>query len=242
MLREKLYNVGAMSVEDNPRLRKLLVDILDTDSDEELDALLRKTYIQNTLGESMDVEVPEAPLLFNADGSLRKVNRTDYSRRKKDKKVGNPWETCKYLRLIRDPDVNDPTSPKGKEFRAKFRTPFPVYEVIVQMCRDTGERAFNYAETCVNGEYSIPLELKLLAAIRVLACGSGFDLVADACGFMSRTTCNVFFKDFVRLFRRHFADKFIKPLEGASLEGSMAVYAKLGLAGCVGSIDVSCYA
>jgi hypothetical protein len=222
-------------------LEGLVNEILGTESDEELDTLLRKTWIHNMIGRSdmdVDEEEEDEPVL-NADGSVRKVKRLDYSRRRKDKKPGNPWQICRYLLLIRDPTTNDPTSPKGKEFRAKFRTPFPVFEDIVKMCRDSGEHVFNYAEKCVGGEHSIPLELKLLAALRVLACGSGFDLVADACGFMSRTTCNTFFKDFVRLFRLHFADMYIKPLAGARLEGSMGVYAKLGLAGCVGSIDVS---
>ena len=74
-------------------LLKLCYDIIDTDSDEELVALIRKTYIKNMIVVEV---VPEAPLLFNADGSVRKVNRSDYSRGpKKDKKVGVPWETCK---------------------------------------------------------------------------------------------------------------------------------------------------
>ena len=73
-------------------LLKLCYDIIDTDSDEELVALIRKTYIKNMIVVEV---VPEAPLLFNADGSVRKVNRSDYSRGPKDKKVGVPWETCK---------------------------------------------------------------------------------------------------------------------------------------------------
>ena len=225
-------------------LKRLLDEIIGSDSDEELLDVLRKHYVRNVLpgvvAAAAAAKDGRAEVLLNNDGSARKVNRMDYSRRQKAKKPGNPWEICNYLKLIRHADTHDPTSPQGKEFRAKFRVPLPIFEDIVKMLRDTNEPEFNYQENCVGGEYSIPLELKTLAALRVLACGAGFSLVSDACGFMSSTTCNAFFKDFVRLFRLHYEEKFIHPLEGARLEGSMGVYAKLGLPGCVGSIDVSC--
>ena len=69
-------------------LEGLVNEILGTESDEELDTLLRKTWIHNMIGRSdmdVDEEEEDEPVL-NADGSVRKVNRRDYSRRTKDKR------------------------------------------------------------------------------------------------------------------------------------------------------------
>lgn len=204
---------------EEDELYNMLHEILDSDDDEDLVKQLRRAYIEQVLGprrvREEQQEVDGEPLL-NKDGSARQVNRENYSRGPKTPKIGNPWETCKYLLLIEHPDTSDPSTRKGKEFRRKIRMPLQVFRDIVQMCRETGEQAFNYNERVIGGGYSIPLELKVLSALRVLACGAGFDLVADACGFMSNTTCNAFFKDFVRLFAYHYEDKFIAPLQGVA--------------------------
>ncbi len=101
---------------DSP-LKRLLDDILDSESDDDLLDTLRKHYVQNVLPGVVGAQNK----LFNRDGTERKVNRLDYSRRPKAKKSGNPWEICNYLKLIRHADTRNPTSPQGKEFRAKFR-------------------------------------------------------------------------------------------------------------------------
>ena len=69
-------------------------------------------------------------VLLNKDGSKRKVNRVDYSRKKKRIKNSNPWDDLYWLNLISDPNVRDPSHSSGIEFRRMFRTPFPVFEDI----------------------------------------------------------------------------------------------------------------
>jgi hypothetical protein len=156
-----------MSRGDDTDLKRLLNEIVDSESDEELLDTLRKVYIQNVIpAEVAAADAVPVPLniLLNKNGSERKVNREDYSRRNKAPKPGNPWEICAYLRLLKHPDTSDPTSRKGKEFRAKFRVPLPIFEKIVFKLRDTGEKVFNYNLNTIGGECSIPLELKTLGS------------------------------------------------------------------------------
>ena len=110
-------------------------------------------------------------VLLNKDGTTKRVKRTDYSRSKKRPKCSDCWTDCLWLRMIKDPDTRNPRSREGKDFRKKFRTPFLVFEEIVQKCKDTELPEFNYAETTCAGEPSIPLELKVLTVLRILACG-----------------------------------------------------------------------
>lgn len=126
----------------------------------------------------------------------------------------------------------------GKEFRRKFRLPFPVFTRMVQMCRDTQDAEFNYAERMVTGEWSIPLEMKILSVLRCLCSGIQFMDVAELTSdLMYESECSRFFKVFVSKFRFYFQDQFIKPLEGDDLLRSMREYNMLGLPGCLGSID-----
>ena len=127
-------------------------------------------------------------------GTLRRRNRFDYSRTAKAQKIENPWETLQWLRAIRDERVRDPATREGKEFRRKFRVPFPVFEKIISMCRETNDPNFNYSEILVTNEPSIPLELKVMSVLRILAGGLTFKDGAELTQFMSETTCDTFFQ------------------------------------------------
>lgn len=174
----------------------------------------------------------------NRDGSVRSVNREDYSRSAKRVKTNNPWNEVSWLILIRKPDISTPTSRNGKDFRRMFRTPFPVFEFIVNECRATNEPAFNYEQNIKAGQVAIPLELKILFVLRVLGSGllmrDGAELTNN---FISNTEGTSFFKMFCKLFRKHFGPKYIKPLTDDALLRSMREYLMIGLAGCVGSVD-----
>ena len=187
-----------------------------------------------------DEELDEINQILNADGSIRQNKRLDYSRSAKRNKSENPWETTKYLRLYRHRNINDPTSVEGKEFRAKFRLPYPVFVYAVSECRKTEDKLFNYPEKHpISHEWNIPLELKIMCVLRILGCGLGFDAAADMCGFMSATSARDFFTSFVKKFRAMFEWRYIGPLEGERLERSMKIYALLGLVGCCGSMDAT---
>ena len=75
----------------------------------------------------------------NVDGSVRKVNRRDYSRGAKRQKADDPWMFCLWLQMLRNPLTANPTTRERKEFRRKFRVPHPVFVNVVDLCRATNE-------------------------------------------------------------------------------------------------------
>ena len=165
-------------------------------------------------------------------GTERQRKRDDYSRSAQRPKSDNPWETLQWLRAIRDERVRDPTSREGKEFRRKFRVPFPVFEKIVNICKESNDPVFNISENLIGGKKSIPLELKIMSVLRILAGGLTFKDGAELTQYMSETTCN-------RFFREHFQSRYIRPQSGDDLRITLETYARLGLPGCVGSIDAT---
>ena len=144
------------------------------------------------------------PIPLNADGSGRKRNRMDYTRTKKLPKSPDPWQQVKWLQLISDPTVNDPTSRSGKDFCKTFRVPYPLFVKMVQMCKETDDPLFNYSTTDAAGSPSIPLELKILAVLRTLGGGLKFNDASEMSGYMSMSSLNSFFKNFNARFRIHF--------------------------------------
>ena len=69
----------------------------------------------------------------------------------------------------------DPTIANGKGFRRKFRTPLPVFMDIVRLCKETNDDKFNYPEYHpIDNSKNIPLELKVLFVLRILAGGIKF--------------------------------------------------------------------
>jgi hypothetical protein len=142
------------------------------------------------------------------------------------------------MQLINHPNVNDPSSREGKEFRMKFRTPFPVFLEIIKLCKMMG-KTYNYAEYNHFGTRSIPLEIKVLSVLRTLGCGMKFNEASELSGYMSMSTLNAFFKTFCQDFTDHFKEEYIGPLKGEALIKSMEAYGKLGLPGCIGSMDAT---
>ena len=163
----------------------------------------------------------------------------DYTRTKKLPKSPDPWQQVKWLQLISDPTVNDPTSRSGKDFRKNFRVQYPLFVKMVQMCKETDDPLFNYSTTDAAGSPSIPLELKILAVLRTLGGGLKFNDASEMSGYMSMSSLNSFFKNFNARFRIHFEESFIRPLENVELQRSMKTYAMLGLSGCTGSMDAT---
>ena len=169
----------------------------------------------------------------------RSVNRTDYSRSKKRLKSTDPWSANFWLQTLADPTIKDPFSRNGKKFRRDFRIPYIIFEEILTMLKHTGERPFNYSEVTIGGKPSIPLELKVLCALRTLRSGLKFKDAREISGYMSETTANNFFREFNKLFRLHFEDIYLNRLSGEDLQTSMLQFSMLGLPGCVRSIDAT---
>ena len=175
-------------------------------------------------------------IIYNKDGTRRRVRRLDYTRGAKEMRKDS--EQCHWMWLLNQPDVADPGSRNGRNFRRWFRVPYPLFEAIVDMCIHNGSVEFNNADFDAVGAPAIPFKLKFLMVLRILACGGKFiDIVHQMNHVISESRANNFFKTFNAAFKREFADMFIKPLEDEEMLRSMKIYSMIGLPGCIGSID-----
>jgi hypothetical protein len=113
---------------------------------------------------------------INKDGSVSKRRRLDYSRGPKKRKPDDPWQSSEWLLEITDHRVEDPSTAQGAYFRQRFRVPYQIFKQIVEMCRNTNEPEFNYPAKHLSGMFNIPLELKILTSLRILATGNNFSL------------------------------------------------------------------
>lgn len=149
---------------------------------------------------------------------------------------GRPqYETSTWGRLLTNPRFQDPTDRKGgQQFRRRFRVPYPVFLEIVKMTRDS--EWFSEGLDAV-GIKAAPLELKVLAVLRVLGRGYCFDGVEELC-FISAEVLRIFFHKFCDLFsQKYFSVYCAPPKTEEEIASVTGIYDRLGLPGCIGSVD-----
>ena len=102
---------------------------------------------------------------------MKQANTRDGRENKKDY-WKTPWGV-----MLRHPDINNPTTKLGRLFRRRFRVPFPIFdEILVRRCRE--KNIFDIkSDKCVR----IPLEFKILIALRILGRGNPADDIANPC-------------------------------------------------------------
>jgi len=142
------------------------------------------------------------------------------------------WDDTSWGSLIKDPLVKDCNSRVGKTFRRRFRVPFPIFEYVVDLCREHNIFDMN---SCFKER--IPIQIKVLVCLRILGRANCADDISEM-SFVGESTCNYLFKTFVINFSK-LKDMFIiQPAVGSELlKRIMDEYAALGLPGCVGSMD-----
>jgi len=215
---------------------------MDDSDDEETLELIIEEFFAEMEEDFIRKQQPVPPQFLKKNGEARKRNRSDESfhKGKKAEKAPNPWLSCNWLRNLVLPETEDPTTAKGKDFERSFRMSVFTFRKLVARCRATGENEFNYKEfNVVDGSYNIPLELKILCAIRILATGCKFREAAEMSQYMSEGTAGSFFGVFCKLFVQHFKSEFIRPLEGEELHDQLRRSAKIGLPGMVASFDAT---
>ena len=125
----------------------------------------------------------------------------------------------------------------GKLFRRRFRVPYQVYCKLVSMCIDKNVFGKNSnLDTDVANRAICPVEIKVLAVLRILGRNWNFDDIAEAT-FMGETTARRSFHLFCENFVQHYYDQFVYRPKDEKLEKVMEVFAKMGLPGCIGSTD-----
>ena len=136
--------------------------------------------------------------------SILKEKRSKKKVKKRRKKKPLPdYDNSVWGQMLRDPDVEDMTTKTGKLFRRRFRIPYVLFrDILVPQCREA-----NVFEG--RGRAKIPLELKILIALRIL----GRDGIADDCQELSlvdESTCTEIFKKLVRNYSGHYYSTFVK--------------------------------
>ena len=98
--------------------------------------------------------------------------------RRQRKWEGRPnYMESTWGRMLQSNRINDPTDRKGgKLFRRRFRVPYPIFLQIVDSTKASG--LFTENQDCA-GNPAAPLELKILAVLRVLGRGYCFDGVEE---------------------------------------------------------------
>ena len=125
----------------------------------------------------------------------------------------------------------------AKLFRRRFRVPYPVYCQLIEMCIERklfGENA--HRESDIASRKICPVEIKLLALLRILGRNWNFDDIAEAT-LMGETTARRAFHTFCENFVREFYSTYVCRPVGEKLRKVMDVYARMGLPGCIGSTD-----
>ena len=129
-----------------------------------------------------------------------------------------------------------PTSVLYREFTRQFRIPFPLFNELVEMTRNSGMFK-DHDIKGVKGPKPHPLPLKILAALRFLATGASFKSLEVESG-ISEPVLSRFYHNWIKwLVDTHF-DKWVSiPKEKEEVEVIQNIYHLLGFPGCVGSMD-----
>ena len=144
------------------------------------------------------------------------------------------WDSC-WGRLLKEKNeqLEDLDSSESAVFRRRFRVPYPIFLKIVDAAKARFPEKQDAAKRPV-----VPLKLKVLGVLRVLGRATEFDGITELSG-ISEETMRAFFHSFCKWFRDEIYPKFVHmpstPDEAAEI---LAAYARVGLPGAIGSMDV----
>ena len=138
--------------------------------------------------------------------------------------------------MLKDPFLHDDDSFLAKQFRRRFRIPFRFFnEWLVPQCEENN--IFGLKRKADGSVFGIiPLEIKILIALRILGRGNCCDDLNEFTQ-VGESTCNNYFKQFVKAFSARFKEKFISPAKGDDLKQVIEVYSRHGFPGACGSMD-----
>ena len=122
----------------------------------------------------------------------------------------------------------------GKKFRRRFRVPFSVF---MEICKDFERLNGKRPATDRAGIETVPLELLVLGALRVLGSGCTFEAVEElTC--VAEGTHRLFFHNEFCVWGVRASDEHIKmPESEEEIKHVVKQYEERGFPGCVGSVD-----
>ena len=131
--------------------------------------------------------------------------------------------------------VDEPSSVLYQDFTLQFRVPFPVFDDLLTMTRESGR--FPDEKAKKKGAPPIPLALKVLACLRFLATGMSFASLQLECG-VSKAVLSKFYDQWTSWLVETQYDKYICiPQSHQEIDRIQQIFCKLGLPGCCSSMD-----
>ena len=125
-------------------------------------------------------------------------------------------------------------SKKGKRFWRRFRVPCCIFEEICTSLRDEG---YYLDGKCQSGLPKVEVELLVLDSLRLLGSGCTYDL-AEECTNVAQGTIRLFFQNTFCKWGRALSRDLVKlPETEEQLRHVVGLYERIGLPGCVGSVD-----
>ena len=180
-------------------------------------------------------------VMETSDFIERFVKDTVLKRRTPAKQMRKPYQnrnrtkdlsTSVWGQMLQDPSVNEVGSWLNRKFRRRFRVPYSMFLEIVQECKD-----HNVFGMCLR-QSKIKVEYKVLTCLKIL----GRDLCADEIDEhlnIAESTVNKFFKMFIYNYANAMYSKWVNVPEGADLDRCEETYNRMGVPGCIGSMDVT---
>ena len=144
-------------------------------------------------------------------------------------------ETAKWKQLhLENPRVQEKGTWWFTEFRKKFRVPPDMFEKLYE---ETVAGPFGDTNERHRGPRRVQLRLKMMAALRILATGAGFDAFEEVAGH-DKETQRRFFHRWMKWLSENVVDRYVFwPTSDADVERNTSAYAKLGFPGAIGSVD-----
>ena len=117
-----------------------------------------------------------------------RTRRTSYNANKEEEVWETPWGV-----MLRDPELLKPDSWLSKKFRLRYRVAPSMFWYIVERCKQAD----------LFGRTKIPIEFRILIALRILGRGNCADDLFEICG-IGQSTINSVFHEFTSKFVEHF--------------------------------------
>ena len=185
---------------------------------------------------------------FSADGftsGMWTPEKLERKRKRRSAPEYTPEDRCSsmfYRNYIEPADedvsielsIRNEYSKKGKRFRRRFRVPYGIFEEI---CRSLMEEGYFAPGTCRNGWPKVMVELLVLASLRLLGSGCSFNLAEEFTNVSAITIQEFFQKRFCKWGRELVRNLIRLPETEREIRHIVGLYERIGLPGCVGSID-----
>ena len=94
--------------------------------------------------------------------------------------------------MSRDPALKRPGRKLARKFRRRFRVPYPLFLLLLEELQSDTDGGWDNKDSTGLESRKVPLEIKLLAALRALGRGEVFDTLAEIT-FVSEDTLRLFF-------------------------------------------------